>query len=154
MAEPLTLKPAPHDVLLDLIQSKYWEYFDDIEIIHLWRSGMPRLPYEPVPSIYSMLTRTEVEQRNIPVNKTTKEVNKVKILYYTTNYSVLYKVQQVIKQIIVSNNKVSDTSQFKNTGIQWMQLTKFNYDVIHLGQEHVVYNLIASIDVVYQESYI
>lgn len=157
IVEPLgnfTNSKNPADVLITLLQDHYHEYFDEIEKVLLWSANTPRKPHDVIPSMYSTISSTEIEQRGIPHYKTTLEKSDVKIQYYTTNAAILYKVQQVIKQIIVSNNKVSDTSQIKNTGIKWMELQRFDYDVIYLGKEHVVYNLVATVNVVYQESYL
>lgn len=145
---------APDEAVLDLIQDNYIFYFNDIEIIGLWRARIPRLPNDLIPAMYCFLGDTSIDQRNMPEHKTTIEKANVKLSYYTTNPDVLWNVQQVIKQIVVSNNKVQNTSQIKNTGIRWMELKRFDYDYIYLGEEHLIFNLIASIDVVYQEAYL
>lgn len=144
----------PYEALLDLVQDHYANYFNDLEPVQFWMAGRPRLPNELIPSIYCFPDNNIVEQRTIPENKTTLERFSIKLSYYTTNKDILFNIQQVIKQIVVSNNKVQNTSQIKNTGIQWLQIKRFDFDYLQVSEEHIIFNVVASIEVVYQENYL
>ena len=143
----------PAGIILDIIQDQYYAYRDLVEPVAFWQAQIPRLPNDPIPAFYSFYGTTHVEQRNIPEYNTTLERNVIQLSYYTHNKDILWNVQQIIKQILVSDIKVQTTSQYINTGIQWIKLVDFQFDYIFNSEEKLIINMVATLEVVFQENY-
>lgn len=147
-----TTKP-PYEVILDLVEHSWANYIDDTERIGSWFSGRPMLSGDLIPAMYSVPRFNEVDQRTIPENKTTLEEFTFELRYYTYNHEILFNVQQALKQIIISDNKVQETQQLIESGIEWIKVSKFEFNPIWVNQEHVMFELIATITCAYQEDY-
>ncbi len=143
----------PYEVILDLVQHNWAIFVDDTERCGFFVAGRPRLGEDEIPSMFSFPRYNNVSQRTIPENKTTLEEFTFEIRYYTYNNDVLFNVQQALKQIIISDNKVQTTEQLIASGIEWIKVEKFEYNYILTETEHIMYELAVTITCAYQEDY-
>lgn len=150
----ISINKAPYEIMLDLIQEKWVQYIDDVEDVVFFMAGRQRInQFEPIPAIYSYPVLNITEQRGIPNFKATLDIITIKIDYYTENFDILFNVQQVLKDIIISNNKIQDTKQLSDSGIEWTSVVRFDFEYIYLDKETLQVRVSATVDVAYQDSY-
>lgn len=145
---------APYEVMLDLIQSVWSDFVDDAEPILSFVSGRPLLQSDPIPSMFSIPISCEIEQRTIPENKTTLDIFEFEIRVYTYKAQLQFTYQQILKQILISNNKIQETQQYSNSGIEWTEVVKFDYKPILLSEEHVFFEISCTVKCAFQDSYL
>ncbi len=143
----------PNEVFLDLIQDNELDYIEHMGKI-LTHEIRPRLRTDPVPAIHSILDLADPEQRGIPHAKKVLDRVQFRVYYYTDNINHLWSAYQSIKEIIVGNNKVQNTSQFTSSGVEWSMLRGADFDFILVDQETIVGYFYITVEAVYDESYL
>lgn len=142
----------PNEIFLDLLQDNEGDYIDYMGKI-LTHEIRPRLMSDSVPSLHSILDNADPEQRGIPHGKHVLDRVQFQIVYYTWDLSLLWSAYQSIKEIIVGNNKVQNTTQFTDSGIKWSMLRGANFDFIFVDQEELLGTFSLIVEAVYDESY-
>jgi len=147
---------SPYAYIGDLFQSQMHKYVKDMNkkgfnfvIGRTMRRG------DPKPSWYFTPVITEVQQTGIGDQKTVFKKHDMLVMYYTENLDEdLFTIEQIITQIIVSNNKVSDTKRIKNTGQEFMQLKRLEYAYVYDSEDNLeMQSIFATVTVAYQDSY-
>ena len=156
---PTSKNKAPNKVVIDLLQTTWTKYLDSdsgnkekIESILKW-SVINRLPTDFFPSVHCVFDTIDHNQRGMK-QQVSYDMHNLEVIYFTKNPNNIWSTHQSIKQILVGNNKVSETNQIKETGAEIINVVKTEFFEIMSDKENVTYYFV--IDIVYklQESYL
>lgn len=143
----------PHEIFLDLLMDNLQDYIEYIGKIKLF-ANRPRMIGDQSPAIYSILDSSEPQQRGIPHGKKVLDRVLIRVEYYTYDMNKLWSAYQTIKEIIVGNNKVQDTSQFTDSKIEWSMLKGATFDYLYVDEEVLLGKFTVLLQAVYDESYL
>jgi hypothetical protein len=147
---------SPYKYIADIFQKEMPKFTKDLKkrktgIV----VGRTMRRADPKPSFYFTPSKVLVKQSGIADQKTIIKDMYIFVMYYTDDMDEdLFIIEQIITQIIVGNNKVSDTKQYKNTGQEFMQLKTFEYEYVYDGEANLdMKSVWATVIITFQDSY-
>ena len=147
-----TNKP-PYEVYLDFIENEWYKYVKYSEPIGFFQAGGMLLPSGEIPSIFSVPIECDIEQLGHGENKGTLDVFEFHVKVYTYNADLLFNYKQILSKILIFNNKLKNTTQFSDSGIEWTNVTNFTYIPYLISNEHIYYEILCTVQCAYQDSY-
>lgn len=127
----------PTEVFLTYIQDQIHLHplLSDIQMF----SNRIRKNSDLVPSLHALLDTVFIENKTItrPMGKLQRV--RFKLVYFNPDPTEVWSVFQTIKQIIVGNDNVQETSEYTDSGIEWSMVQDTQFDAHVQNQDTVLY---------------
>ena len=144
----------PNELLLDLINELLGNFggtFKDYPFDFFAREPIYG---DPIPAVYATLDGENIETPTMPNKKTTVEQEQVSIMLYTKDPSQRWWFKQIIKQILIGNSKISDTKEWIDSGLHWLEVKNISYGVAYDGHgEATAFSVSILVELTYQDDY-